>query len=144
MQGKVLWKSFKWCSIIKILYYAIIAMNYQFADPRSTAQDIPDIYWEQAARELDFCTCRKCQVCVHFVFYFSLWYFYLNFPRLGTGSILKMRTQYLQSPRTPWARPSSPWRPRWCGRIQAFPRLNYYILFLGFDARDFHGRYGLL
>merc|ERR1719350_1225311 len=28
---------------------------------RSTAQDIPDIYWEQAARELDFCTCRKCQ-----------------------------------------------------------------------------------
>ena len=29
---------------------------------RSTAQDIPDIYWEQAARELDFCTCRKCQV----------------------------------------------------------------------------------
>ena len=30
---------------------------------RSPAQDIPDIYWEQAARELDFCTCRKCQVC---------------------------------------------------------------------------------
>ena len=29
---------------------------------RSPAQDIPDIYWEQAARELDFCTCRKCQV----------------------------------------------------------------------------------
>ena len=29
---------------------------------RSQAQDIPDIYWEQAARELDFCTCRKCQV----------------------------------------------------------------------------------
>jgi len=28
---------------------------------RSPAQDIPDIYWEQAARELDFCTCRKCQ-----------------------------------------------------------------------------------
>ena len=29
---------------------------------RQPAQDIPDIYWEQAARELDFCTCRKCQV----------------------------------------------------------------------------------
>ena len=29
---------------------------------RASAQDIPDIYWEQAARELDFCTCRKCQV----------------------------------------------------------------------------------
>ena len=29
---------------------------------RAPAQDIPDIYWEQAARELDFCTCRKCQV----------------------------------------------------------------------------------
>ena len=29
---------------------------------RTAAQDIPDIYWEQAARELDFCTCRKCQV----------------------------------------------------------------------------------
>ena len=29
---------------------------------RTGAQDIPDIYWEQAARELDFCTCRKCQV----------------------------------------------------------------------------------
>jgi len=28
---------------------------------RAPAQDIPDIYWEQAARELDFCTCRKCQ-----------------------------------------------------------------------------------
>ena len=27
------------------------------------AEEIPDIYWEQAARELDFCTCRKCQVC---------------------------------------------------------------------------------
>jgi len=26
------------------------------------AEEIPDIYWEQAARELDFCTCRKCQV----------------------------------------------------------------------------------
>ena len=47
-------------------------MNFQFADPRSTAQDIPDIYWEQAARELDFCTCRKCQVCVHFVLFFPL------------------------------------------------------------------------
>ena len=29
---------------------------------RTRAEDIPDIYWEQAARELDFCTCRKCQV----------------------------------------------------------------------------------
>jgi hypothetical protein len=29
---------------------------------RGQAEDIPDIYWEQAARELDFCTCRKCQV----------------------------------------------------------------------------------
>ena len=28
----------------------------------SRAEEIPDIYWEQAARELDFCTCRKCQV----------------------------------------------------------------------------------
>uniref|UniRef100_A0A0K2TML9 Uncharacterized protein n=1 Tax=Lepeophtheirus salmonis TaxID=72036 RepID=A0A0K2TML9_LEPSM len=28
---------------------------------RARAEDIPDIYWEQAARELDFCTCRKCQ-----------------------------------------------------------------------------------
>merc|ERR1712110_1222486 len=27
----------------------------------SRAEEIPDIYWEQAARELDFCTCRKCQ-----------------------------------------------------------------------------------
>ena len=34
---------------------------------RSPAQDIPDIYWEQAARELDFCTCRKCQVSHHHV-----------------------------------------------------------------------------
>ena len=28
----------------------------------SRVEEIPDIYWEQAARELDFCTCRKCQV----------------------------------------------------------------------------------
>ncbi len=28
----------------------------------SRAEEIPDVYWEQAARELDFCTCRKCQV----------------------------------------------------------------------------------
>eukprot|EP00094_Tigriopus_californicus_P010238 TCALIF_09877-PA protein Name:"Protein of unknown function" AED:0.15 eAED:0.15 QI:0/0.5/0.4/0.8/1/1/5/106/428 len=27
----------------------------------SRAEEIPDIYWEQAARELDFCTCRRCQ-----------------------------------------------------------------------------------
>merc|ERR1712223_1795628 len=27
----------------------------------SRVEEIPDIYWEQAARELDFCTCRKCQ-----------------------------------------------------------------------------------
>jgi len=33
---------------------------------RSRAEDIPDIYWEQAARELDFCTCRKCQVRIIF------------------------------------------------------------------------------
>jgi len=33
----------------------------QGALSRAPAQDIPDIYWEQAARELDFCTCRKCQ-----------------------------------------------------------------------------------
>ena len=32
----------------------------------SRAEEIPDIYWEQAARELDFCTCRKCQVSVVF------------------------------------------------------------------------------
>ncbi len=27
-------------------------------------QEVPGsrLYWEQAARELDFCTCRKCQV----------------------------------------------------------------------------------
>ena len=31
----------------------------------SRAEEIPDIYWEQAARELDFCTCRKCQVMLH-------------------------------------------------------------------------------
>ena len=30
----------------------------------SRAEEIPDIYWEQAARELDFCTCRKCQVSI--------------------------------------------------------------------------------
>ena len=36
---------------------------------RSAAQDIPDIYWEQAARELDFCTCRKCQVWTMFCLY---------------------------------------------------------------------------
>ena len=30
------------------------------------AEEIPDIYWEQAARELDFCTCRKCQVGVEY------------------------------------------------------------------------------
>ena len=35
---------------------------------RSRAQDIPDIYWEQAARELDFCTCRKCQVVFKIAF----------------------------------------------------------------------------
>ena len=33
----------------------------------SRAEEIPDIYWEQAARELDFCTCRKCQVRIGIV-----------------------------------------------------------------------------
>ena len=67
--------------------------------------------------------------CVQILINCFPWYFNLNFPRLGTGSILKMRTRYLQSPQTPWARPSYPWRPRWSGRIQAFPWLNYNILF---------------
>ena len=34
---------------------------------RLPAQDIPDIYWEQAARELDFCTCRKCRVNIRWI-----------------------------------------------------------------------------
>ena len=42
---------------------------------RSTrVEEIPDIYWEQAARELDFCTCRKCQVSQAFpLSVFWLW-----------------------------------------------------------------------
>ena len=39
---------------------------------RTAAQDIPDIYWEQAARELDFCTCRKCQVSVSQSYFLGL------------------------------------------------------------------------
>ena len=38
----------------------------------SRAEEIPDIYWEQAARELDFCTCRKCQVSTKIVVTFFL------------------------------------------------------------------------
>ena len=47
---------------------------------RAPAQDIPDIYWEQAARELDFCTCRKCQARYRQVRYSSVhtWQIFLT------------------------------------------------------------------
>ena len=38
----------------------------------SRVEEIPDIYWEQAARELDFCTCRKCQVGCFIYHYYEI------------------------------------------------------------------------
>jgi len=61
---------------------------------RGVAEDIPDIYWEQAARELDFCTCRKCQARYR-------QYFELDdtlSPDSGSGiaeAILPMETQVM-------------------------------------------------
>ena len=51
----------------------------------SRVEEIPDIYWEQAARELDFCTCRKCQVRTLLFFLLSQLasdYFFLLYKRL--------------------------------------------------------------
>ena len=54
-----------WIFTLIITILTIMATMMMIMTIRSPAQDIPDIYWEQAARELDFCTCRKCQVSHH-------------------------------------------------------------------------------
>lgn len=52
------------------------------------AEEIPDIYWEQAARELDFCTCRKCQARYRR-------YFEEDMAAGGNEAMIPMETQVL-------------------------------------------------
>ena len=67
----------------------------------SRVEEIPDIYWEQAARELDFCTCRKCQVGCFIYHYYEILkvihtVFLLIFI-LNKGSLLNKRDELLES-----------------------------------------------
>ena len=67
----------------------------------SRAEEIPDIYWEQAARELDFCTCRKCQVSVGSFFPWNQFHeFFFNI-----FMILVLRDHVIVMDRVPETRP---------------------------------------
>jgi len=59
----------------------------------SRVEEIPDIYWEQAARELDFCTCRKCQA--RYRQYFEEDLAAANDPNNDAEVMIPMETQVL-------------------------------------------------
>eukprot|EP00093_Oithona_nana_P014695 14695.XXX_389920_391757_1 [CDS] Oithona nana genome sequencing. len=61
----------------------------------SRVEEIPDIYWEQAARELDFCTCRKCQARYRQYFEEDLAAAAANDPNNDAEVMIPMETQVL-------------------------------------------------